>query len=114
MTVVKRYSTAFKQQVVREYESGSSLTALSKKYGIGGTSTVKKWVNQLGTEGVRHKLMVIQDPSEQEKSKQLKQRAEQLEKLVAQLMLDKVMLESLVSVAEERLGSDFKKSIVAK
>ena len=54
--------------------------------------------------------MLIQDPSDQEKTKQLKQRVVQLEKLVAQLMLDKVMLESTLEAAEARWGDGFKKS----
>jgi transposase-like protein len=31
---IKRYSVAFKQAVVREYEAGESLTSLGHKYGI--------------------------------------------------------------------------------
>ena len=83
MTIIKRYSLAFKQKVVREYEAGASLSALGRKYGIGGTTTVQKWVKKYGQAGVRHKQMLIQDPSDQEKTKQLKQRVVQLEKLVA-------------------------------
>ncbi len=105
---------AFKQKVVREYEAGESLSALGRKYGIGGTTTVQKWVKKYGQAGVRHKQMLIQDPSDQEKTKQLKQRVVQLEKLVAQLMLDKVMLESTLAAAEARWGSEFKKSGGAK
>lgn len=33
---VKRYSEAFRQQVVKEYEAGESVYKLKKKYGIGG------------------------------------------------------------------------------
>ena len=114
MTIIKRYSIAFKQKVIREYEAGASLRELGRKYGIGGATTVQKWVNKYGQAGVRHKQMVIQDPSDQEKTKQLKQRVGQLEKLVAQLMLDKVMLESTLEAAEARLGDGFKKSGGAK
>ena len=63
--IVKRYSLAFKQAVVREYEAGESLTSLSHKYGITGATTLKKWVEQFGRYGTRHKLMVIQKPEEQ-------------------------------------------------
>ena len=55
--------------------------------------------------------MLIQSPEEQEQMKQLKVRTSQLEKLVAQLMLDKVMLETTLQVAEARLGLDLKKTI---
>ena len=36
---IKRYSEAFKRQVVAEYESGISLLTLQKKYGITGKMT---------------------------------------------------------------------------
>lgn len=107
--VMKRYSEAFKHQVVREYEAGESLTALGEKYGIGGGNTIREWVKKYAREGVRHKMLVIQSPEEQDQMKALKARNEQLERLVAQLMLDKVMLESTLQVAEERLGMDLKK-----
>jgi len=112
-SVIKRYSEAFKQQVVCEYEAGTSMQELREKYGIGGGSTIGEWVAKYGRAGVRHKLLVIQSPEEQNQLKQLKARNDQLEKLVAQLLLDKVMLESTLQVAEARLGLDLKKSIAA-
>ncbi len=33
---IKRYSQAFKQQVVCEYQAGASVNSLRHKYGIGG------------------------------------------------------------------------------
>ena len=109
--VVKRYSMAFKKQVVEEYEEGASITELQRRYGKKGATTNKRWVEQYGKEGVRHRMMVIQRPEEQEEVKYLRGRNAQLEKVVAQLTLDKVMLESTLKVAEERLGVELKKSI---
>ena len=109
--IVKRYSEAFKLQVVREYEGGRSLYELGEKYGIGGGNTIRSWVEKYGREGVRHKLLVIQSPEEQQQVKRLQARNDQLEKLVAQLLLDKVMLETTLKVAEEQVGVDLKKSI---
>ena len=107
--VVKRYSLAFKKQVVQEYEAGASASALRRKYGIGCTHMIVKWVNKYGREGVRHKLMVVQSPEEQEEVKELEARVAELEKLVTQLSLDKFMLESSLAVAEEALGYKVKK-----
>ena len=46
---IKRYSQAFKQQVVREYEGGgTSIYHLLQKYGIGARDTVKRWVERYG------------------------------------------------------------------
>lgn len=107
--IVKRYSLAFKKQIVQEYETGLSASELRRKYGIGCTHQVVKWVEKYGREGVRHKLMVIQTPEEQERVKELETRVAELEKLVAQLALDKFMLESSLTVAEEQLGHTVKK-----
>jgi len=110
-TIIKRYSEAFKLQVVREYEGGTSLYELGERYGIGGGNTIRGWVEKYGRQGVRHKLLVIQSPEEHQQVKQLKTRNDQLEKLVAPLLLDKVMLETTLQVAEAQCGFDFKKSI---
>lgn len=108
--VIRKYSVAFKQQVVREYEGGASLLALKERYGIGGGSTVRVWVEKYGREGLRHKVMVVQSPAEQNQVKVLKERIEQLEKVVAQLSLEKLMLATVLEVAEAELGIELKKN----
>ena len=108
-TIIRRYSLAFKKHVVAEYEAGASAYELSRRYGITGKGTVARWVKQYGQEGLRVKLMVIQKPEEQERVKQMAGRITELERLVAQLSLDKFMLESTLAVAEEELGHEIKK-----
>jgi transposase len=108
---IRRYSEAFKKQVVREYEEGATACSLSKKYGIKGRSTINTWVKKYGREGSRYKLMVIQKPEEQERVKQLEKRVQDLESALAQVTLDKLMLESLVEVIEEKEGIVVKKNI---
>jgi transposase-like protein len=90
------------------------MNELSQRYGITGKGTVARWVKQYGREGMRVKLMVIQKPEEQEHVKQLEGRIAELEKLVAQLSLDKFMLESVLAVAEEELGHEVKKKTSSK
>ncbi len=109
-TIIKKYSTAFKQQIVNEYEDGSSIRSLKSKYAIGGNNTIKKWIEKYSRQGLRHQLMVIQNPEEQSEVKKLKEKIAQLEKAVAQLTLDKIMLESTLEVVEEELGETPKKS----
>ena len=112
--VVKRYSIAIKQKIVREYEAGATMSELRRKYGIGGGATIRAWIEKYGREGLRHKLIVIQSPEEQSQVKGLKLRVKQLEKLVAQLSLDKLMLEASLAEAEELLGGAVKKNGAAK
>ena len=109
-TIIKKYSTAFKQQVVNEYEKGNSIRSLKTKYAIGGNNTIKQWIGKYSRQGLRHKLMVIQHPDEQAQVKDLKEKIAQLEKAVAQLTLDKLMLEATLETVEEELGEDVKKS----
>ena len=108
--VMRKYSVAFKQQVVREYEAGASLHELKERYGIGGGNTVREWVEKYGRAGLRHKVIVIQSPAEQNQVKVLKERVGQLEKVVAQLSLEKLMLETVLEVAEAELGIELKKN----
>ncbi len=107
--VVKRYSEAFKIQIVREYESGTTLNKLKAKYGITGMNTVRQWVEKYSLEGLRHNMMVIQSPTEQQEVPRLRERVKQLEGALAQLTLDKMMLTASLEVAEKQLGHEVKK-----
>lgn len=110
----KRYSIAFKKQVVREYEAGKSATYLRQKYGIAGGSTITGWVKQYGREGSRYKLMVIQSPEEQNYVKELEKQLSRLESALAQAHLDTLMLNSVVAVADKELGMDLKKTFAPR
>jgi transposase len=109
--IYKRYSMAFKKQVVTEYEAGASINALTQRYGITGTTTIKRWVEQYGREGIRHKMVIIQHPQEQDQLRQLQAELKQMKELVAKLSLDKFILECTLAVAEEDLGYEVKKKM---
>ena len=48
-----RYSDAFKRQIVEEIETGrhGSLNGVAQAYGIGGMSTVARWVSSIWSGG---------------------------------------------------------------
>jgi len=106
---VRRYSQAFKLQVVREYEAGSSIYQLLEKYGIGAHKTVERWVKQFGRSGYRSEKIVIQSPEDQVEFKAMKNRIEELEKALASAVLDNRMLKATIEVAEETFDIDLKK-----
>lgn len=110
--IVKRYSEAFKRQVVSEYEAGQSILALRRKYGIGGCGTVERWVKKYAHAGIRHELVVIQRPDEREREKKLEKQVQELESAVAQLTLEKIVLETSLAEAEKLLGMAVKKNDV--
>lgn len=107
--VIKRYSEAFKHHVVREYEAGATVWELQKRYGITGSRTIQRWVEQYGREGLRHKVMRIQHIDEEKRVKELEARIKELESALAQVTLDKVMYQAMVEVAERDYGLDLKK-----
>jgi transposase-like protein len=107
---MKRYSEAFKLQVVSEYEGGQSVRALRHKYGITGNGTIERWVKKYGHVGLRHELVVIQRPDERQREKRLEKRVKKLESAVAQLTLEKIVLENSLEEAEKLLGMAVKKN----
>ena len=107
--VYKRYSEAFRIQVVREYEQGGySLNALHRRYGV-SIKTLTRWIQRYSTEGLRYKLMRIQTLAEQDRLQELEAENARLKLLVADLHLDKAMLESTITVIEREYGLDLKK-----
>jgi len=109
-TPMKRYSEAFKLQVVSEYEAGLSANALRGKYGITGCGTIERWVRQYAHAGLRHELIVIQRADERDREKKLEKRVQELESALAQVILEKIVLETSLSEAEKLLGMTVKKN----
>lgn len=107
---VKRYSLSFKKRVVQDYEAGASVSSLMRKYGITGKQTISNWVNRYSEKGSGIGMKRISEPPVQAEVETLKEKVDALEKLVAQLSLDKFMLESCLKVAEDELGYPVKKS----
>lgn len=111
---VKRYSQAFKQQVVREYEAGASIYTLCQKYGIGGYNTVKRWIEQYSKAGYRSELVVIQTVEDQVEVKAMKQRIAELEAALAESVLENRMLQTTLALASQALDIDLKKNFGKK
>jgi transposase-like protein len=111
---IKRYSQAFKQQVVREYEAGASNYSLRQKYGIGAHHTVERWVKQYGRSGYRSEMVVIQTAEDQVEVKAMKKRIAELESALAESTLENRMLKTTLEVASQALELDLKKSFGKK
>jgi transposase-like protein len=105
----KRYSEAFKRDVVSEYEAGVSILALKKRYNIGGSETIKGWIKKYAREGFRHELVRIQSKDEIQQIKILEKKNEELEKALGKVTLEKLKLESILEELEESCGVEIKK-----
>lgn len=108
-----RYSEAFKLEVVRELErEGLAFDQVRRKYGIGGSWTVQKWVHQYGN-GSRGKVIRVEKPQEINEKEQLKRRVRALEGALADANLDLALERQYTRLACERAGikdvAEFKK-----
>jgi transposase-like protein len=111
---IRRYSQAFKQQVVREYEAGASVYSLQQKYGIKAHRTVQRWVGQYGRSGYRSEVVVIQTVEDQLEVKAMKERMAELESALAETVLENRMLKTTLEVASQALEMDLKKNFGRK
>ncbi len=109
-TIHKRYSEALKRQVVLEYEAGISVPDLQKKYGIGGTETIPRWIKKYAKDGFRHELIRIQTSEEINRIKTLEDQVEELEQALGKVMLEKLKLESTLEELEASYGVEVKKN----
>ena len=82
----KRYSTEQIIRVLKEREAGVSLSELCRKYGI-AEQTYYKW----------HKKYGGMDPGDARRLKDLELENNRLKKMVAELSLDKHILEELLT-----------------
>jgi len=103
-----RYSEAFKRRMVAEIESGKyvSLNAAAQAYGIGGVSTIARWLRQYGREDLLPRNVRIETLKERDELKEARKRIRELEAAVADAHLDHCLEKAYLHVACERMGVD--------
>ena len=109
---IKRYSEAFKRQVVSEYEAGSRVSDLQKKYGITGGETIPRWIKQYARKGFLHDLIRIQTAEEADRVRELEEQVQELEQTLGKVTLEKLRLESILEELEDMYGEEVKKNAV--
>jgi len=109
------YSSAFKQKVIAEIESGKlSIEQARKIYNIGGSATISKWIKKYGKNHLLGKIVRIEMADETSELKKLRNQKAELESALAKAHLKILSLESIIEGAEEELGIELKKSTVRK
>lgn len=109
---IVRYSSAFRQKVVQEIESGKlTITEAKKLYGIKGSGTIQYWIKRIGKLHLLNKVIKVEMKDEVSRIRELEKQKKELESALAQAHLKLLAYESLIEVAEERLGIDLKKNL---
>jgi len=102
MTAI-RYSKAFKLQAVREVESGQNCAwAVQKKYGIKGTTTVNRWVRQLGS-GKYGKIIRVERADEINESTRVRRQLQLAREALADAHMELALEKAFLAVACEQL-----------
>ena len=97
----KRYSKEVIQQVIAEYEAGSSIAELKRRYEITGGQTVQNWIKRYSKEGLRHEVVHIQTDEERNHIQDLEKRVDMMEKLLERMTFEKLKYEALIEIFEE-------------
>jgi transposase-like protein len=106
-----RYSSAFKLQIVKEIESGHlSIETARRKYEIGGSCTIQKWINKFGKNQLLAKVVRVESLEERDRIKSLEAKVRELESALAQSQVKILAMESLIEVSEKYTGLDLKKN----
>jgi transposase len=110
---VRRYSEAFKRQVVEELESGKFKTAFEaeRSYGLGNGS-VRNWMRKYGRDNLFPKLVRIETMKERDMKKEDRKRIRDLEAALADSHIDNCLEHAFLEIACERMGitvEEFKK-----
>lgn len=102
MTAI-RYSKAFKLQAVREVESGRNCAwAVQRKYGIKGTTTVNRWVRQLGS-GKYGKIIRVEKADEINEAVRVRRQLHLAKEALADAHMELALEKAFLSVACEQL-----------
>jgi transposase-like protein len=98
-----RYSKGFKMQCVREVEAGKSCAyAVQRKYKIKGTSTVMRWVRQLGS-GRYGKIIRVEKAHEVNEAGQLRSELRRVKEALADTHMELALEQAFLAVACEEL-----------
>ncbi len=108
------FSKSFKKGKVLEIDRGlSTVSEISRTYGVSRTA-VYKWLYQYSSTHKREPRLIVEKQSDTKYITALKERIEELERLVGQKEVELVFKDKLIDLASEELGHDIKKKFGSK
>ena len=116
----RRYSEAFKLQVIGELESGKlrSQCEAQRRFGILGNGTIPKWLRKHGKTHLLPGVLRMETPDEADRIKELQKEILRLKQALADAHMDAVLYESWLKVACREFGvkdfEGFKKKLAKR
>ena len=101
-----RYSEAFKQEVVRELETGvRSLSESRRAYGL-GSCTIQNWIKRMGKFDLLPRAIRVETPQEKDRIKELERQIKDLKNALAETQVKYIIAESQLEIVCEQQGLD--------
>jgi len=101
---VRRYSEGFKLKILAELSTGKySKKKLGDIYGINRT-TINEWIKKYDRKDLMNTRVLVETADETTRLKALQKEIKQLKELLIKKDLDKLVLDSYLDVAAEKLG----------
>jgi transposase-like protein len=101
---IKRYSESFKLKLLDELSSGKyTKRELSRIYSV-GASTITDWIHKYKREDLLNTRLNVETMDELSRIHELEKELEQLKELLIKKDLDKLVLDSYLEVAAQKLG----------
>jgi transposase len=107
---VIRYSISFKQKVVQEIQQeGLSISEASRRYGITGGETVKKWIKELGKHHLLNTVIRVEMKGEKDRLREMEKEIIKLKAALADAYLARDCAEEVIKQAGQIYQTDLKK-----
>lgn len=107
---IYRYSDCFKQSVVAEIEkNGLSIEEARRRYGIGGSETIQKWLVRFGKNHLLSKVVRVETKEERDELHRLREELKALKITYAELAIDFKLSQKVIEKSDEMFGLDLKK-----
>ena len=109
MTIMRkttvRYSDCFKRSIVEEIEkNGLSIEDCRRKYAIGGSTTIQKWLKKYGKNHLLNKIVRVETIDEIQEINALKKENKALKEAFAKLSLKNLVLETYLEEFGKETG----------
>lgn len=110
----RRFSTEFKESLVKEFESGQySVLQLSKLYKI-KPQVIYNWIYKFSNFNERGYRIMEKHESSQQKIAQMENRIAELESALGRKQIQLDFSEKMIEIAEQEYGIDIKKNYATK
>jgi len=104
------YSESFKLSVVMRVVNGElSRDGARREYGIGGNTTILKWMKKFGYYSNPYTPPPMAESTDEQDPKELKKRVQQLEKQLHNERIRSKLYQTMIDVAERELGISIRK-----